>query len=152
MARRSTLPLTLLLIILAAAASMTAWSAWQQRQLNRSSSEFAVAISLETLSSYSAGPLVEVADPSFLQGWDEDGLQRYIDLIAARLGALQSVRSISGGLNSRPLPFLPQEITAYYEIALQFPEVMATGQVTLARMNRRWRLIDFRVVSPRLDD
>ena len=152
MQRRSTFILFTVLLILLTFSASAAWITWQERKLNESSSELALAITLNTLSSASAIPLLEVADPRFMDGWDADALQRYIDLVVTRLGGLQALTGIGGGINGRPLPFIGREIEAFYLIDLEFPETVATAEVTLVHLKSSWRVLDFRVDHPLLND
>ena len=144
-----------ILLVLLAVALTAAWSTWQRRNLLQSSYDYATYITMETLSTASANPLLSYADPRFTEGWDADGVQRYIDLIAARLGPLEGLTITAGGIESLPLPFLNRPVQAAYSMTVYFPETTATAEIVLEVPRgsaENWQLLDFRVDSPLIND
>jgi hypothetical protein len=141
--------LTILLLI---AGGTWLWMYWQQRNLSSSSSELAINLTQEVLTRNSAAPLLALEHPRLLAGWNAEGFQSYIGLIPQRLGTLQALTSISGGITVLPVPFLNREIEANYSIGADFSEAAVTCQITLIYQNGRWLVADFVIESPLMSD
>lgn len=151
---RFTFPRLLGLTIgLLAVAAGLALSLWQQQNLERSGSEFALQIAEEVLSTASAQPLIEQAHPRLLGSQSATSLQRYIESIPARLGPLQVLSAIRGSIDRPLLSFTGDGSSASYSIDLEFAnEPAARAIVELQYNGASWQVSAFRVESGLLYD
>lgn len=128
------------------------WLYYQQRELTSSSSELALTVTEEVLSTASNAALIREGHPSL----QAEKMQGYLELVPERLGALQAIVSIQGGILSSPLS-LPlayatgSPIDASYQVGLQFAEEDTVLLIDMAYMDGRWQLTEFFIDSSLLD-
>lgn len=145
--------LKMLLLIALILVGVLGWLYFQQRELTASSSELALTVTEEVLSTASNAALLREGHPSL----QAETMQGYLELVPERLGALQAIVSIQGGLLSSPLSLplayaLGNPIDASYQIGLQFSEEDTTLLIDMAYLDGRWQLTEFFIDSSLMDD
>lgn len=148
----STLLKTVFLIALIIGGGL-GWLYFQQRELTSTSSELALAVTEEVLSTASNAALIREGHPSL----QAETMQGYLELVPERLGALQAIVSIQGGMLSSPLSLplayvLGNPIDASYQVGLQFAEQDTVLLIDMTYVDDRWQLSEFFIDSNLLDD
>lgn len=125
-----------------------AWSAFSKYRNDASSSELALSLTENALSSVDAGELNRYAHPDWAQQMPAPNMQRYIERYVNRLGSLQGMTAITGSSDS-PLLLIPgQAISANYIIDLQMENQAVSALVDLIKERGQWWVTRFRVSAP----
>lgn len=136
-----------MVVLLTLALVLLGWSFWQQFRLEQTSSQLAIAVTQEVLTSASAEALIRNAHPAMLDEIDSAGLQGYVSYIARQLGELQRLEAISGSSSGGWLPGAGKPATARYSISLQFAAQAATAELGLEQRNGDWLIREFRIAA-----
>lgn len=150
MSQRSSTLLTLVVTGLLIAVTSLAGLLWYQSALRNQASELTLEIVQEVLGSGATARLAQAASPTLLAEMNEESLASYVAFVNRRMGALQSIDMISGGIDSLLLPLLSDGVAAHYDIDLQLDNGSATARFDLIRSDSRWRIETFTVDSPLL--
>jgi|GEM_PF-6006179 len=150
MQRRTSTILTVLVLILFTTLLSMGWVFWQQRTLNASGSDVAVNITQESLRTLSASAMLDIAHPQLLSEMTAEDLRDYLILVSSRLGALQTMVDIRGGITTTPLPVPGRAIDASFEIGLEFAASSAVAEIDLQHIEGQWKLVRFRIAAQRL--
>ncbi len=125
-----------------------AWSAFSKYQNDASSSELALSLTENALSSGNADELISLAHANWAEQMPAPNMQRYVSRYLNRLGPLQSMTAITGGSDS-PLLLIPgQAINASYVIELLMQEQAISAFVDLVKEDGQWWITRFRVNAP----
>lgn len=125
-----------------------AWSAFSKYQNDSSSSELALSLTENALSSGNADELISLAHADWAEQMPAPNMQRYVSRYLNRLGPLQSMTAITGSSDS-PLLLVPgQAINASYVIELQMQEQAVSAFVDLVKEDGQWWITRFRVNAP----
>lgn len=147
--KRPVLIAGLILILLVAVASL-GWGLFRKPQLDSSSSELAVTLTEAILSSGSTEQLLANAHPTLTQDTPIESFQALISVASFRLGAWNSLDTISGAATLPLLPFLGRAPTASYEIGLSYAVAPAKVVIDMVYEQDIWRVTSFILVSERL--
>jgi hypothetical protein len=154
MTARSAAPTLIILItVLLATAIGLGSSLWQQNRLASSASDFSLQLLQEVLGNGQASSLVERAHPQFLSDMPAGSLHSYVANIRNRLGPLERLSSIRGGIDRSLLSFAASGSTAAYSVEMQFAnDEAAEAWIELAHNGQDWQVSAFRVESQLLYD
>ncbi len=153
MTARSAPTLTILITGLLAAAIALGSSLWQQNRLASSASDFSLQLLQEVLGEGQVASLVAQAHPQFLSNMPAESLRSYIGNISNRLGPLQQLSSIRGGIERSLFSFAANGTTAAYSVEMQFAnDAAAETWIELAHNGQHWQVSAFRVESQLLYD
>lgn len=132
---------TLLLL----AATLLGLSLWQQQRRDQTSSQLALTVTQQALTTGDGAFLARHAHPDLQAGADAAQLDAYLAYVVRQLGELQSLQSISGSSAGGWLPGFGAAATASYEIRLQFAMAPATAVIELRQVDGHWQVREFMV-------
>jgi len=125
-----------------------AWGAFSKYRNDSSSSELALRLTQNALSSADAGELNSYAHPAWARQMPAQNMQRYIDRYVNRLGSFQGMTAITGSSDSPRLLMPGLTITASYIIDLRMENQAVSVFVDLVKERGRWWITRFRVNAP----
>ena len=146
--RATALILSLLFVVLGA----FGWGVLRKIQLDNSSSELAVALLRDTLSSGSATALINYAHPEWLQLMPTDSISSYLENSVRRLGSLQSMSTITGESDTPLIPLPGSPIPATYAIELEMGSTPVSAELDMRYEDGQWWLLNLVLNTPRLMD
>lgn len=144
--RATALILSLLFVVLGA----FGWGVLRKIQLDNSSSELAVALLRDTLSSGSAAELVSYAHPEWLQLMPASSISSYLENSVRSLGALQSMSTITGESTTPLIPLPGSPIPATYAIELEMGSSPVSAELDMRYEDGQWWLMNVVLNTPRL--
>jgi hypothetical protein len=154
MTARSAAPTLIILItVLLATAIGLGSSLWQQNRLASSASDFSLQLLQQVLGEGQAASLVEQAHPQFLSDMPADSLHSYVSNARSRLGPLERLSSIRGGIDRSLLSFTASGSTAAHSVKMEFANDQdAEAWIELSHNGQYWQVSAFRVESQLLYD
>lgn len=151
MNRKSSAFLILGILTLSATVLILGWGILRKSQLDSSSQELAINVTLAIFSDLNTTPLIEAAHESLTEQQDVDGLRMEMMNFAEMFGRLELIESIAGSTTVALLPFLGSAPTASYEITTFFTLDSTSIYIEMIFENEIWKITDYRVGLPQLD-
>jgi len=125
-----------------------AWGAFSKYHNDATSSELALSLTENALTSADAEELNNYAHTEWAQQMPAPNMQRYIERYVNRLGTYQGMTAITGSSDSPLLPVPGQAISASYIIELRMENQPVSAFVDLVKERGRWWVTRFRVNAP----
>ncbi len=119
---------------------------WSNSRLDRSSKAYSEQSVAQILNAWSDQELLTRASTQFRDAVDPDELHAGFDVLAHRLGMMQSCSAASGSVKRE----VGKPITALYEVSCRFDRGEATVSISLILAGSEWQILGFTIHSPAL--
>jgi len=151
MSKKTNSLLTLALVVLSVTVVTLGWGLLRKSQLEGSSQELAINITLSIFGNLDVNPLLDSAHASLMEQFTPESLEREMLNYAEMLGRLELIESISGSAEVALLPIADDNPVANYELITSFTGNATSIFIDMVYENESWAVTGYHVMYKELD-